>query len=121
MDSNEWRAKASRSIAFSTGKSSAAALARYARALATARATALTTAHLAARANLLWQGKSRKEKEFTFYFILWKGFPPEVATWEPEASIHDDFVDAYEAALEAEAELDAEEAAEDAEDDMDVQ
>ena len=69
----------------------------------------------------LWQGKNRKEKEFTSYFILWKGFPPEVATWEPEASIHDDFVDAYEAALEAEAELDAEEAAEDAEDDMDEQ
>ena len=55
--------------------------------------------------------------EFTYYYILWEGFPPEVATWEPEARVHDDFIDAYEAALEAEAELDAEEAAEDEEED----
>ena len=63
------------------------------------------------------QGKKRKMKPFTSYLVLWEGFPPEVATWEPEAAIHDDFVDAYEAALEAEAELEAEEAAEDAAED----
>ena len=33
-----------------------------------------------------------------------KGFPPEVATWEEESGIHDDFIDEYEAGLEAEAE-----------------
>jgi hypothetical protein len=67
----------------------------------------------------LWQGKNRKQKAFTYYLILWEDFPPEVATWEPEARIHDDFIDAYEASLEAEAELEAEEAAEDEEDEMD--
>lgn len=66
-----------------------------------------------------WQGKNRKAKAFTSYLILWEDFPPEVATWEPEAHIHDDFIDAYEASLEAEAELEAEEAAEDEEDEMD--
>ena len=61
-------------------------------------------------------GKSgRKRKaEYIYYKVLWKGYPPEIATWEPEASIHDDFIDEYEAALEAEAELEAEEAALDA-------
>lgn len=57
--------------------------------------------------------------EFTHYLILLEGSPPEVATWEPEARVHDDFVDAYEAALEAEAELDAGEAAADEEEDED--
>ena len=41
------------------------------------------------------------------YKVLWKGYPPEIATWEEEGSIHDDFIDSYEAELEAEAELDA--------------
>ena len=41
------------------------------------------------------------------YKVLWKGYPPEIATWEEEGSIHDDFIDSYEAGLEAEAELDA--------------
>ena len=58
-------------------------------------------------------------KEIIKYLILWEDFPPEVATWEPEAAIHEDFIDAYEASLEAEAELEAEEAAEDEEDDAD--
>ena len=44
-------------------------------------------------------------------------YPP--LTWEPEAEIHDDFIDEYEAALEAEAELEAEEEAEDEDDDGD--
>ena len=42
---------------------------------------------------------------------------PEVATWEPESEIHDDYIDEYEASLEAEAELEAEEDAEGDEDD----
>ena len=63
------------------------------------------------------QGKKKKKTEYISYLILWQGFPPEVATWEPEKAIHDDFIDAYEASLEAEAELEAEEAAEDEEDD----
>ena len=33
------------------------------------------------------------------------GYPPEVATWEEEAAIHDDYIDQYDADLEAEAEL----------------
>jgi len=40
--------------------------------------------------------------------VLWEGYPPEIATWEDESQIHDDFIDAYEAELAAEAELDAE-------------
>ena len=36
------------------------------------------------------------------YKVLWKDFPPEIATWEEEKSIHDDFIDEYEAGLEAE-------------------
>ena len=51
--------------------------------------------------------------------MLWEGFPPDVATWEPESAIHDDFIDEYEAAVEAEAELEAEEDEEDDEDGMD--
>ena len=43
----------------------------------------------------------------------------EWAMGEPEAEIHDDFIDEYEAALEAEAELEAEEEAEDEDDDGD--
>ena len=48
-------------------------------------------------------------KEFIYYKVLWEGFPPEAATWEPESEIHDDLIDEFEAALEAEAELEAEE------------
>ena len=36
--------------------------------------------------------------------MLWKDFPQEIATWEDEDSIHDDFIDAYEERLEAEGE-----------------
>ena len=36
------------------------------------------------------------------YKVLWKGYPPEIATWEEESVIHDDFIDEYEAGLEAE-------------------
>ena len=57
-------------------------------------------------------------KEFISYKVLWEGFPPEAATWEPESEIHDDLIDEFEAALEAEAELAAEEEAEDEEDAM---
>jgi hypothetical protein len=37
------------------------------------------------------------------YKVLWKGYPSEIATWEGEAGIQDDFIYAYEAELEAEA------------------
>ena len=47
--------------------------------------------------------------------VLWQGYPPEVATWEEEAAIHDDYIDQYDADLEAEAELEAMEAEEDGE------
>ena len=40
-----------------------------------------------------------------------------MATWEPEASIHDDFINEYEARMEAEAELEAEEEAAEEEED----
>ena len=42
--------------------------------------------------------------------MLWKGYPPDTATWEHHSNIHDDFIDEYEAAVEAEAQLEAEEA-----------
>lgn len=38
-------------------------------------------------------------KEFIYYKVLWEGFPPEAATWEPESEIHDDFIGEFEAAL----------------------
>ena len=44
--------------------------------------------------------------------------PPEVATWEPEDNIHDEFIDLYEAETEAQEALEAEAEAEDDEDDM---
>lgn len=63
-------------------------------------------------------GKKKKRKqEIIYYKVLWKNWPPEIATWEPESSIHDDFIDEYEAAMDAEAELEAEEALEDDGDD----
>ena len=58
-------------------------------------------------------------KEAIFYKVLWEGFPPEFASWEPESEIHDDLIEEYEASMEAEAELEAEEAAEDLEDSLD--
>ena len=66
---------------------------------------------------LALQGK-KSTKEFIYYKVLWEGFPPDVATWEPEDNIHDDLIDEYEATLEAEAQLEAEEEAEDEEDSM---
>ena len=57
-------------------------------------------------------------KEFIYYKVLWEGFPPEAATWEPESEIHDDLIDEFEAALEAEAELEAEEEEEEEEEDI---
>ena len=64
----------------------------------------------------LLQGAKRKDVEVVYYKVLWSTFPPECATWEPESSIHDDFIDEYEtgmAEMEAEEDLDAEEEAED--------
>eukprot|EP00966_Prymnesium_polylepis_P077184 1788044-Prymnesium_polylepis.1 len=50
-------------------------------------------------------GRQNIEAGTVLYKVLWVGFPPEIATWEEESGIHDDFIDAYEASLEAEAEL----------------
>ena len=63
-------------------------------------------------------GKSgRKRKaEYIYYKVLWKGYPPEVATWEHCSGVHDDFIDEYEAKVEADAELDEEQRARDQED-----
>ena len=50
------------------------------------------------------------------YLVLWKGYPPESASWQypverkGDGGIPHEMVDEYEAALEAEAELEAEEA-----------
>eukprot|EP00966_Prymnesium_polylepis_P178486 4133829-Prymnesium_polylepis.1 len=49
------------------------------------------------------------KKGTVLYKVLWKGYPPEIATWEDESTIHNDFIDEYEACLEAEGELEAEE------------
>ena len=46
----------------------------------------------------------------TLYKVLWKGWPPEIATWEEENHIpcgEYDFVAEYEARLEEEAALEA--------------
>ena len=75
--------------------------------IATPSLTCPTTSLLAS------QGKKRVE--MTYYLILWKGYPPDVSTWEPESQIHDDLIDAYEAELDAASELEAEEAEEDEE------
>ena len=53
-------------------------------------------------------GRGKVKKGTVLYKVLWEGYPPEIATWEDESQIHDDFIDAYEAELAAEAELDAE-------------
>eukprot|EP00966_Prymnesium_polylepis_P254819 5887673-Prymnesium_polylepis.1 len=50
-------------------------------------------------------GRQNVKAGTVLYKVLWEGFPPEIATWEEEGSIHDEFIDAYEASLEAEAEL----------------
>ena len=72
------------------------------------------------------KGKAAKKKDYPQYLVLWKGYPPECASWQWPAQrgvtggIPRAFVDEYEAGLEAEAQLDAEEAAEEAaEDDED--
>ena len=57
-------------------------------------------------------GRQNVKDGTVLYKVLWKGYPPEIATWEEKREIHSDFLDEYEADLAAEAELEAEEAAE---------
>ena len=63
-----------------------------------------------------------KMKDYPMYLVLWKGWPPELASWQyPKArdqpnGIPRPSVDKYEAHMEAEAQLEAEEAQLDAED-----
>ena len=70
--------------------------------------------------------KGKKEPvDYPQFLVLWKGWPPESATWQWPAQrgvkggIPLDVVAEYEAGIEAEAQLEAEEAAEDEEDDED--
>ena len=39
--------------------------------------------------------------------VTLRAYPPEIATWEEEGVIHDDFIDEFEAGLDAEADLEA--------------
>lgn len=41
------------------------------------------------------------------YKVLWKDFPPEIATWENADTIHQDFIDNYEERICAEEEAEA--------------
>ena len=56
-------------------------------------------------------GRSGIKAGTVLYKVLWRGYPPEIATWEEVSIIHDDFIDEYEAGLEAGEELEAAEAA----------
>ena len=51
------------------------------------------------------EGQALHTEGTVLYKVLWKGFPPEMATWEEEDGIpcgEVDFVSQYESALEAE-------------------
>ena len=50
-------------------------------------------------------GRANVKAGTVLYKVLWKDFPPEIATWEEESCVHDDYIDQYEAELEAEEEL----------------
>mmetsp|Transcript_39973 Transcript_39973/g.80082 ORF Transcript_39973/g.80082 Transcript_39973/m.80082 type:complete len:506 (-) Transcript_39973:208-1725(-) len=71
-----------------------------------------------------WKVRGKK-KDYPMYLVLWKGYPPESASWQypterkGDGGIPLEMVDEYEAALEAEAELEAEEDEEDEESSMD--
>ena len=49
-------------------------------------------------------GRTNVAPGTVLYRVLWKDFPPEIATWEDEDTIHDDFINAYEERLEVEGE-----------------
>ena len=59
---------------------------------------------MVAEAGVEIPGRTNVAPGTVLYKVLWKDFPPEIATWEDEDSIHDDFIDAYEERLEAEGE-----------------
>ena len=60
-------------------------------------------------------GGRRWKKGTLLYKVIWEGYPPDAATWEPPANISDALIDEYEASLDAEAEADLEEEEEEAE------
>lgn len=57
------------------------------------------------------QGRSARTVQTVYFKVLWKGYPPDVATWEPASAIHDDMIDEFEAALEADDVLEQEDSA----------
>ena len=38
-------------------------------------------------------GRTNIKAGTVLYKVLWKGYPPKIATWEEESAIHDDFID----------------------------
>jgi hypothetical protein len=58
-------------------------------------------------------GGVRWKKGTVLYKVIWEGYPPDAATWEPPANIEDSVIAAYEDSLEDEADADAELAEED--------
>ena len=67
-------------------------------------------------------GRTNVKPGTVLYKVLWKDFPPEIATWEDEDSIHDDYITAYEERLEAEGEgeVDAEDSDSESDDEEEV-
>ena len=48
-------------------------------------------------------GRTGVKPGTVLYKVLWKDFPPEIATWEDEDTIHDEYIEAYEARVDSEA------------------
>jgi hypothetical protein len=53
-------------------------------------------------------GGVRWKKGTVLYKVIWEGYPPDAATWEPPDNIEESVIEAYEDSLEDEAEADAE-------------
>lgn len=47
-------------------------------------------------------GRTNVAAGTVLYKVLWKNFHTEIATWEDEDSIHQDFIDTYEECLHEE-------------------
>jgi hypothetical protein len=53
-------------------------------------------------------GGVRWKKGTVLYKVIWEGYPPDAATWEPPDHIEESVIEAYEDSLEYEADADAE-------------